>query len=225
MRKNISLKILLPVVVCATLVSVFMGISFAYRFYNDIFRLTINKVNAVLSTHTSSCKKIIDCRLVQGDILIRRYITERTWLVNKLAHPYFTHSAFYLGNDQLVEAVGTEKNPEDEIQIATLSKSDWFNNDVENWVIVRPKKITQKFNIIKNNLISIAEDKKYVFGLPRQGYKKFTCADLIFNQLKESGLVGTFNVPKIISPDYLFWLATQNPTDFEIIGYDIFIER
>ncbi|OGI94541.1 hypothetical protein A3A03_01595 [Candidatus Nomurabacteria bacterium RIFCSPLOWO2_01_FULL_40_18] len=225
MRRDLFIKILLLTVVSVILVFIIFGVNFFYKFYNDIFRLSSRQIQETLSTKISSCKKIIDCKLLEGDILIRRYITERTWLVNKLAHPYFTHSAFYLGNDQIVEAVGTEKNPEDEIQIATLSKSDWFNNDVENWVIVRPKNITQKFNVIKNNLINIAKDKEYVFGLPEQGHKKFTCADLIFNQLKENSLVNISNAPKIISPDYLFSLAVQNPTNFEVVGYNIFIEK
>jgi hypothetical protein len=218
-------KLLLILTIGTILIAIIFGISSTNGLYNDIFRLSFNEISNSLSSIIPQCKKIIDCNLVPGDILIRRYITKKTWLFDKLANPYFTHSTFYLGNDQIIEAVGTEKDPEDEIQIATLSKSDWFNNDVENWVIVRPKNITQKFNTIKNNLINIAEDKEYVFGLPQQGHKKFTCADLIFNQSKENGLVDISNAPKIISPDYLFWLATQNPTDFEIVGFGIFIEK
>ena len=184
-----------------------------------------NQVYKILSKKISTCQKISDCKLVAGDILIRRYITKRTWLIDKLAHPYFTHSAFYLGNDRIVEAVGTERNPEDDIQISTLSRSDWFNDDIKNWVIVRPKNIEPKINTIKNNLANIAEDREYRFGLPQQGYKRFTCADLIFNQLKENGFIKISDTPKIISPDYLFWLTTLNSMDFEIVGYSISIEK
>ncbi len=221
MCRDIFIKISLLTVGCIVLISIFLGVNLFYKFYNDIFRLSYRQVKETLSTNMFSCNKIINCKMVAGDILIRRYITERTWLLNKIAHPYFTHSALYLGNDQIIEAVGTEKNPENEIQISILSDSDWFNSDIESWVIVRPKNITQKFNIIKGNLLNIAKDKEYVFGLPENGHKKFTCADLIFIQLKENGLVTTYNAPKIISPDYLFWASVQNPTDFEVVGYDI----
>jgi len=153
--------------------------------------------------------------------LIRRYITSRTWLVDKLAHPYFTHSAFYLGSDQLVEAVGTEKYSKDDIQIDILSKSDWLNFDVNNFVVIRPKNYSQKLDKIKSNLINIAEDPEYIFGLPEQGYKRTTCADLIFEQLFHENVIRVSNVPNIITPDYLFWLAINNPADFEIVGYNI----
>jgi len=225
MRKGLLLKISLPVVAGIVLIFIVFGVNLIYKFYNDIFRLSYNQVQKSLSTKISPCKKIIDCKLVSGDILIRRYITERTWLVDKLAHPYFTHSAFYLGDDQIVEAIGTEKNPKDEIQIATLSKSDWLYSDVKNFVIIRPKYTTEKLETIKRNLKNIAEDPDYKFGLPQQENKRATCADLIFKQLYDANIVNVSSVPRIITPDYLFWLSIQNQRDFEIIGYNIPIEK
>lgn len=221
MRRDLFMKILLLTVASIILVSIIFGVNFFYKFFNDIFRLSPRQIQETLSTNISSCKKIINCKLVAGDILIRRYITERTWLVNKLAHPYFTHSAFYLGNDQIVEAVGTEKNSKDDIQIAILSKSDWLNLDVNNFVIIRPKNYSSKLDTIKSNLKKIVEDQDYIFGLPKQGYKKATCADLIFQQLLDEKIIYVSSVPKIITPDYLFWLATNNPASFEIVGYNI----
>ena len=192
-----------------------------HKFYNNIFRLSLDQISTSLHKTVSRCKKIVDCKLLPGDILIRRYITQRTWLVDKLAHPFFTHSAFYLGSDQLVEAVGTEKNSRDDIQIDILSKSDWLNFDVDNFVIVRPKNYSSKLDAIKTDLKNIAEDANYIFGLPKQGYKRTTCADLIFKQLANKNIITVSGEPQIITPDYLFWFAANNPADFEIIGYNI----
>ena len=222
MSKNSILRSLLVFIGGIIFVSIIFGLSSAHKFYVNIFRLSPDQFSSSLYNKKSKSKKISDCTLLPGDILIRRYITERTWLVDKLAHPYFTHSAFYLGDDQIVEAVGTEKTPEDEIQIAILSKSDWLYVDVENFVIIRPQKYTAtKLNIIKNNLINIAKDPDYKFGLPESGYKRATCADLIFRQLLSESVINVSNAPEIITPDYLFSLAIKNPFNFNIVGYSI----
>lgn len=221
MHKDLFLKISLSISVSIIFISMVFGVSLIYKFYNNIFRLSSDQVYQVLSTKISLCKKISDCTLLPGDILIRRYITQKTWIMDKLAHPYFTHSAFYLGDDQIVEAVGTEKDPGDEIQIALLSKSDWFYSDVEDFVIIRPKYTALKLDIIRNNLKKIAEDPDYKFGLPESGYKRATCADLIFNQLPSKLVINNSNPPEIITPDYLFSLATKNQDDFKIVGFSI----
>jgi len=221
MSKNSIFKLLSIVIIGSTLFFLIYGLFLGHEFYNSIFRLSSAQISNSLNNEVPQCKKIIDCKLLSGDILIRRYITKRTWLVDKLAHPYFTHSAFYLGNDQIVEAVGTEKNSKDDIQIGILSKSDWLNFDVDNFVIIRPKNYSLKLDVIKSNLKNIAEDSDYIFGLPKQGNKKATCADLIFQQLLDENIVHVSNAPKIITPDYLFSVAKNNPDDFEIIGFNI----
>lgn len=205
------------------IISVFLvfGIYLSYKLYNNIFRLSSDQISSFLIDAKPQCKKLGDCKLLSGDILIRRYITSRTWLFDKVTNPYFTHSAFYLGDDQLVEAVGFEKNPEDDIQIAELSKSDWLNFDVDNFIVIRPRNYSRKLDNIKNNLKNIAEDPDYIFGLPKEGRKKASCADFIFKQLSDENIIRVSNAPKIITPDYLFWLAKNNPDDFEIIGYNI----
>ncbi len=197
------------------------GIYFIHKFYNSIFRLSFHQVSSSLTTKISQCEKISDCKLLPGDILIRRYITPKTWVFNKFAHPYFTHSAFYLSDDQIIEAIGTEKDHKDEIQILKLSKSDWLDSDIESFVIVRPKYTDEKLDQIKRNLTAIANDPNYRFGLPQFGDKQATCADLILEQLLNEKITTTFNTPKIVTPDYLFWLAENNPNNFEIIGYII----
>jgi len=221
MSLSLFLRLLSISIIGTILVTLVFGVNFAHKFYSNIYRLSAPQISDSLSIVMSGCKKISECKLLPGDILIRRYITQRTWLVDKLAHPYFTHSAFYLDDDQIVEAVGTEKNPKDEIQIAVLSKSDWLNLDVENFVIIRPKYTTTKLEIIKKNLKMIAEDHDYKFGLPKSGYKRATCADLIFRQLLGEGVINISTAPEIITPDYLFSLATKNPTEFEIVGFNI----
>jgi hypothetical protein len=139
--------------------------------------------------------------------------------MDRLAHPYFTHSAFYMDNDLIVEAVGTEENPQNEIQIASLSKSDWFNEDVNTFIIIRPKNYGSSLALIKMDLEEIANDPEYTFGLPGKEQKKLTCADLILNQLQDKNIVEILNTNKIVTPDYLFYTLTSNP-NFEVVGYN-----
>ena len=184
--------------------------------------MSLNQISNYLIDAPSQCKKIIDCKLLPGDILIRKYMTQRIWFIDKLLNLFFTHSAFYLGDDKIVEAVGPEKNPKDDIQVVTLSSSDWLNSDVNDFVIIRPKNYLWKLERIKRNLKYIAEDPEYRFGLPKWGTKRATCADLIFKQLLDEDIVSASTVPEILTPDYLFWLAENNPNDFEIVGFNIY---
>lgn len=221
MNNNLNLKLVALIVAVISFIFLISGFYFFNKFYDSIFRLSYSQINSSLIGIEAKCKKISDCELLPGDILIRRYITSRTWLFDKIARPYFTHLAFYLGDGQLVEAVGKEKSPKDDIQIAILSKSDWLNSDVNNFVIIRPKNYSNKLDDIENNLRNIAEDPDYVFGLPKKGHKRATCADLIFNQLFIENVNVISNAPRIITPDYFFWLTRDNPKDFEIIGFNI----
>lgn len=220
-RKTWVIKLLSLAIAMIIFASLFGSIFLAYKIYTGIFRMSPTQVLVSLSSSIPQCKKIADCKLLPGDILIRRYITSRTWLFDTFTHPYFTHSAFYLGNDNLIEAVGTEKNRENEIQIESLSKSDWLNSDINDFVVIRPKNYMGKLNVIENDLKNIAEDPNYRFGLPKQGYKQTTCADLIFKQLLDKKIVRAFYVPKIITPDYLLWVTAKDAGNFEIVGYNL----
>lgn len=222
MNNNPKLRFLIILMIGISLFLIILGIyNLSFNFYKRIFRLSFNEVKNSLISNVPMCTKIVECKLLSGDILIRRYITQRTFLFNKLANPYFTHSAFYLGDDQIVQAVGKEKNRDDDIKIEKLSKSDWFNFDMNNFVIVRPKNYNNKLDIIKNNLINIAQDKDYIFGIPKKENKKMACADIIFRQLFDENIINTQNIPEIITPDYLFFMASNSRNDFEIIGYNI----
>lgn len=221
MKKYSILKIFLLIIVIIVVFFCIRSIDQLYNSYKDIFRLTHNQVQTSLSTNMSLCNSIKDCKLLPGDILIRRYITKRTWLIDKLAHPYFTHSAFYIGNDQIIEAVGTEENSQDDIQIATLSESDWYNTDLNDFVIIRPINYSGKLDIIESNLKNIANDPEYIFGLPESGKKKTTCADLIFKELHNEGIIQTKDAPQIIAPDLLFSLLQKNSKEFNIVGYKL----
>ena len=88
-----------------------------------IFRLSPYDVSLRLPHSPSSCTHISECDLLPGDILIRRYITSRTTVFEHIIHPYFTHSAFYMGNDQIAEAVGSEENPITVFRDTTMAKS------------------------------------------------------------------------------------------------------
>ena len=151
--------------------------------------------------------------------MIRRYITSKTRFFDEFADPYFTHSAFYLGDGQIVEAIGTEKDRSEEIRILPLAESGWMDSGVESFVVIRPKYPDQKLDLVKANLVVIANDPDYGFGLPAFGSKQATCADLILGQLAREKVIDGSNFPEIITPDYLFRMAANNPDFFGIIGY------
>lgn len=190
-------------------------------FYNGFFRVSQSQALLYLKDKKSPCDKISDCDLLPGDILIRKYMTERIFFIDRFFDMFFTHSAFYLGNDELFEVFGPEKDPADDVQILLFQKTDWLNPDIENFVIIRPRHYSQKLEKINKKLRFIAEGSNYRFGLPFYGPQRITCADVIFNELQNNGVVRIEDVPKTITPDYLFWIAINNPNDFEIVGYKI----
>lgn len=197
---------------------VFLVIHF-HTTYKSIFRLSHEEVTELFENNISGCSRISECALLPGDILVRRYITPRTWFMDKIANPYFTHAAWYLGDGKIIEAVGTERPPIKDIQINMLSETDWTDEGIESWVILRPAGIEQEFPVIKANLEAIAVDSEYRFGLPKKGEKITNCADIIYEQLNILPNSTGFQTTRIVSPDYLFSLAFNNPDKFEIVGY------
>lgn len=210
------IKIKFKLVIFLCLVFAVAVIFFLVSQFN-IFSLSPEQVKALLLGDTAVCQKLIDCHLQPGDILIRRLSTSRTKLFQSLFKPYFTHAAFYYGDGLLIEAVGNEPNSANDIQVDNLSFSDWAG-DLEGWVIVRPKISEQKINIIKNNLKAIADDAEYTFGV---GDKKTSCAELIFTELNNSGVIfRDKSVPQVVTPDFLFQYMAKKSNQFVIIGYD-----
>ena len=222
MFKNITFNLLVISSCLVLIIFLLFLFIFGFNFYNKVFRLSAEQVSNSLITGNPQCNSINGCELLPGDILIRRYITKRTKFPEKFLNPYFTHSAFYLGDNYLVEAIGKEKDNLDEIRIISLTESDWLDPNIESLVVIRPKNYQNKLNILRDNFIDISEDPNYIFGLPKEGQKRATCADLIFNQLLENNIIDNFsNTTKIITPDYLFWIMTKNKDIFEIVGSDI----
>ena len=199
-------------------VLIFLGL---HQIYTSIYRLSLGQISNYVSSVKPTCTTIKECQLLPGDILIRRYITSRTKLFDSLTHPYFTHTAFYMGNNSIIEAGGNEINKAEEIKELQLSSSDWFADDIPSFIIVRPRNYHGKLPIIQDNLKKIADDPQYRFGLPLFQAKTTTCSDLIYSQLVIEHMVAGEHHPSIITPDYLFWIMMNNPNDFEIIGYTL----
>lgn len=212
---------LILLIICFVLILLISLTNIYKKTYKNIFRLSKKQVADSLITTAPKCTKIKDCQLLPGDILIERYITNRTKNFDRFANPYYTHSGFYIGKDQIVEASGTEKNKQDEILIRTFSQSDWVNF-VTDFVIIRPKYNSEnQLSMIMNNLVEIANDTEYRFGLPEKNKKSATCADLIVKQLVNNNVLANIDQKIIVTPDYLFWLAKNNLNIFETIGYNL----
>ncbi|MFZ2522004.1 MAG: hypothetical protein WAX44_01960 [Minisyncoccia bacterium] len=218
--KRILIVVILFIIFCLSII-VFSG----YVFYKSVFRLSYEQINTYLlennSENGTGCRKFSECELLPGDILIRRYVTNVSDLFSKTLNPYFTHSAIYLGNDELFEALGDHLEPKDQIQISKLSESDWMDEDMKNFVVIRPKNYNERFGEIKSNLRKIADDPDYVFGPFDEKRKNASCSDVILKQLTKIELVSNKEIPWIITPDYLFWTTQNNKTSLEIVGYNI----
>ena len=193
-----------------------------YLFYKSIFRLSYEEIHTSLEKTPTQCKKFKDCKLLPGDIFVRRYVTNFTDVVDVMFNPYFLHSAIYLGNDEMFEVWGSREPLENQIVISKLSKSDWLNNDMTNFVIFRPKNYYGKLDKIISEFKNIANDPDYVYGTYNEKNKKASCADVILKKLEGDGiLTKSQNEPRIITPDYLFWAIKNDGSNFDVIGYNI----
>jgi hypothetical protein len=215
----IKKKIFVYLAIFLVLIVLLIVIKTVHYARTNTFRLLPAEVSQILSGKTSSCLKMKDCNLQPGDILLRKYVTKDSWLTDTVVGIHFTHLGFYLGNDQTVEAHGKEKDHKDDIRTDIFSTSMWAQDDIQDWVVIRPKKYGSKINAVKNNLLSIANDPNYVFGIPRTGFKRVMCADFIFDELVKQNIVTSQGASKIITPDYLLSVAKSHPNDFEIVGY------
>ena len=186
-----------------------------------IFVMSKDQVFAYLSPVQSECLSLATCDLQPGDILIRRYITERTKPFEWFTHSYFTHSAVSVGEGMIVEATGPEEDPRLDIDTHPLLWSDWLNEDIETWVVVRPLGDAGRVHQAIASLRAIADDPEYRFGIHWQRddtSKVASCSDLVFRQYRTAGLITDTRPPINVGPDSLFRYLVTHPDDFRIIA-------
>jgi hypothetical protein len=198
-----------------------VSIYYAVTFYKSTFRLSQAEISESLLKRPSSCTKLSDCALQPGDILVRRYINSNTIYFDKLLHLYFTHSAFYLGDGNIVEAIGPQKDHQNEIQVTKLSESDWMDSGIESWVVIRPTYSASQLESIEANLENIADDPEYRFGLPSLGERNVTCSGLIASELINGGAITGNNISHNPTPDFLFSLTMTDNNRFKVFAYPI----
>lgn len=244
--KSIVLKIII-VAVCVVIFALTLRSKYIY-FYKSLHLLTsqevaniikskidsknneeintkyVSHVSYVLSDKEALCKNIKTCDLHDGDVLIRRYVTDKTRLLDRTLHPYYTHTAFYIGDGYIVEAIGNEQNKEDDIVKEKINMSDWYDSEIPSFIILRPKYDKETLIQINNELTDIANNNKYAFGLPSDGIKdnkKTYCSYLIYDELITHRIIidrGTKTNKRFISPDYLFSILMSS-TSTEMTGY------
>ncbi|MFZ2523609.1 MAG: hypothetical protein WAW92_04460 [Minisyncoccia bacterium] len=217
-------KIVIVVVIIVISLDIFFLFS-AYqgqKIYKSFFRISYEDVISNLNETEIKCRKISECKLKPGDILLRRYLTPQTVDFDRLFDPYFTHSAFYLGDDLIFEASGYIPNKDDQVELSTLSESDWFNDDLHDFVIIRPKNYKDSLLEISNELKRIANDQTYLFGPYNEKDKTVSCSDIILKLLLDKGIIDNPTpFTKIITPDYLFWSIMGDRSNFDFVGYKL----
>jgi hypothetical protein len=215
LRITIIIAIIISLSILLTQIKSIRDIVYIYKNRNIFYTLKDDDIPPPQILYR--CNKLEQCNLEQGDILIRRYITKRVWLLTKITHAHFTHSAIYIGNNKIIEAGGKERDRADDIRTVDINKSDWLQNDIDEIVIFRPiSSSRQTINTI-DSLTNIANDPDYYFGLHKFDAKRSTCAELIYDQLKSQGLVHNADYYDRVTPDFLFYTLMNNKDKFELI--------
>lgn len=87
---------------------------------NQIPRLTDQRAKQIIkNNNTLPCEhnSIEHCKFEEGDILIKREITQNTKLLESITKIYFTHTAIYIENNILLVQFGFTNNPMEENNI------------------------------------------------------------------------------------------------------------
>ena len=253
--KSMVLKIII-VAVCVVIFALTVRSKYTY-FYKNLHLLTHQEVANIIESKIDSknnreintkylsfdkeelCKNIKTCDLHDGDILIRRYVTDKTRLLDRTLHPYYTHMAFYIGDGYIVEANGTEQNKEDDIIKEKINTSDWYDSEIPSFIILRPTYSKDALVKIDTELAAIANDSQYIFGIPNtndsrdaninnviktnsnKNKKQTYCSYIIYDELIKYKIIidsGTKTNNRFISPDYLFSILISS-TSTEVVGY------
>lgn len=219
-KKYLTITLILAVITISIFALFFENISikeilYIYENRNNFY--TLEKKDVPERKILQKCNRLENCKLETGDILIRRYITPRIWLLAKLTNPHFTHSAIYIGDNKIIEAGGKEKDRSDDIRIIDINKSDWIRDDIDEIVVFRPTFDSQSKTAIIDSLKAIADDPKYYFGLHKFDPKRSTCAELIYDQLKSQNLVENAEYDDALTPDFLFSTLLKSKDKFLLI--------
>ncbi len=189
------------------------------RWQSNIFTISKSEVLHIVSDFESECDYFNECHLIPGDILLRKLSTSRTRFLESFADIYFTHTAMYIGDGKIIEAIGRERIASEEIQTIILTDSDWATETLATWAIIRPNYTPALQTAVITTLKKIATNDAYRFGFYSPENKRFSCADLLLHQLHENGVISEIDFSQIITPDYLFWLATEKPSSLQLISY------
>ncbi|MBP9758135.1 hypothetical protein KBD45_00430 [Candidatus Dojkabacteria bacterium] len=200
-RKNNILKIAILLTFILLVATLLVSTKRNTNNYNHLFE----------DKSIDSCINLLDCDLAPGDILIKRQITDRTNFISKLYGLYFTHAAMYVGDDNIVEARGKEKNKSEEIWLTNINNTEWVSNEIESFIVLRVKNSTySKLKTSIEFIKQIANDDSYVFGFDNDisQSKEQYCTGLIWKAYNFADILG--DPPnKFISPDSIVDMALK----------------
>jgi hypothetical protein len=182
---------------------------------NKLFTLRETQVQeAIKDLPNIVCESVDKCDLLAGDILIKRDLTNRTYLIAKLFGLYFTHSAIYLGSGEVLEARGYEKNSQDEILVSPWEESGWATKGNE-IIVIRPVVDPYLIEEVVQKGREIASDHRYHFKLGPFGKEEYglNCTELVWDLYSDAGYLDPYQ-EKYLTPDYLFSYARANPSKF-----------
>ncbi len=189
----------------------------------DLYELSKKEVYAILDDYKSSyVSNLQTVSLEPGDILIRQLRTPRTAFLEDNTDLFFTHSAIYLGSNEIAEAIGYEDNPANDILVHRLSETNWYDQEAK-WVIIRPLLPTQVTKEILSDIRTIANDDNYTFGLSDNQREATTrvCSDLIYYPFAEELAWSNLGEPAVITTDFMVEDLLNRTDQFSLIATNI----
>ncbi len=202
------------------LVVILVFISAACIFSPSVYSLQKADHNSRIRFARDGCTSsmISACDLHAGDILLKRELTDSTAIPSRVYNLHFTHAALYMGNDLILEAKGFDTNKANEISLSHKAATQWVSKEMEDWIVLRPAAEVSTINDVISLVNKYASSPHLKFGFTRNALDDTVayCSQLIWKIYYEAQYSLGEPYSGIITPDYIFHLASLDPLRIDI---------
>lgn len=133
------------------------------------------------------------CNLQPGDILLEKGDTIEDDLIS--IGSYFNHTALYLGNQEVAEAIGVTQNRVNDVLVRPIKQSAWWREGIQDWVVMRPNVSAEVISSAIRYARKKAADPKVVYNLSilppgpsREDERLFYCSKLVWKAYAQAGV-------------------------------------